>query len=87
MPNASARCSSTTIASIDFFHNSSSGEPRLMRYELCAIGCVTRNSSSAPPNAAQSASVIGLARHWLLFLVHNCTQSQPAAWAARTALW
>ena len=40
MPSRSARCSSTTNASIDFFQSSSSGLARLIRYESWAIGCV-----------------------------------------------
>ena len=46
MPNCSARNSSTTNASIDFFHNSGSGLARLMRYESCEIGCVIPSSAS-----------------------------------------
>ena len=33
-----------------------------------------------------SSGVIGLARHWLLFLVNNWTQSQPQRRARSTAL-
>jgi hypothetical protein len=63
-----------------------SGLPRLIRYESWEIGWVMPSVSMVSVKSRTSSSVSGLARHWLLFLVKICTQSQPSAAAISTAL-
>src|SRR5690606_2371865 len=73
-------------ASIDFSHSASSGEARLIRYESCATTARMPASSCRCWNRSTCSGGIGLAFHWLLFLVKICTASQSTFSARSIAL-
>ena len=85
MPSKWQRSTSTVMASIDFSQRTSSGLPRLMRYDVWATGRTIPVCSSALRNAAVCSADNAGAFHWLLFLVKSCTVAKWTAWAAQTA--
>ena len=75
------------MASIDFFQSVSSGLARLIKYESWASGQAMPEAATASRNCWASSGVIGLPRHWLVFLVKIWITWQPVSTPISTALW